>query len=243
MPKTMRRTETDLTLVLDLDETCLHTLTVNEDEGAALKTIEDLGIDKIDEYEDLGNRLIKVGLDDPVSAKGTGIRHGCISIARPHLYPFLIFAFSYFKYVVVWSAGVDTYVRKLARMITRYTPNFDLVLTRDDCIFENGEYVKPLSKMIKEHHEFGFDITKILIVDDRDSTYVHNPRNGVMIPIYKPSVTISSMRADDDNLIRFKLWIVSSNLSSYPDVRDIDKYRIFLKSPAEYNEQRKSRVI
>ena len=224
---------TDLSIVLDLDETLARSLAVNENQELALSVINDLNIYENPEFMDLRGRIKILGLDDPVTSKGSGITHACVTLMRPHLGEFLVFAFSYFRKVIIWSAGVEDYVRKIAKSITTLygTRDFDLVWTRNDCVLEeDGEYTKPLRKIVNENPSLRLDMSKILVVDDRATTFRNNVENGILIPIYKPSVTISSMRAEDVSLLKIKHWCLSEEVKKTDDVRKIDKSKIFMKS-------------
>lgn len=238
-----RKSLTEHSIVLDLDETLVRTLSVNESEEAAYKIADTMGIYTNIKYIDIRMRSFRLILDDPVTPKGAGRSHGCWGITRPHLKEFLTFCFAYFKTVNVWSAGVDDYVRKIAKTIPGVSGKFNVVYTRNDCevLPENKEFYKPLSKMIKNDPIVG-PLEHLFVLDDREMTFSSNPGNGIVIPIYKPSPTESSLRMDDDHLMRLKYWLLQPEVMNCEDITKLDKRGIFQKSVAEYISERKQRM-
>lgn len=228
---------TKFTICLDLDETLIRTLSILNDEEAALKVAEDLGIYTKPEYLDIRLRSFRLTLDDPITPKGTGVQHGCWGITRPHLKEFLVFCFSYFRKVCIWSAGVDTYVKEISKFISRDIKKFDVIYSRDMCQIDksvNGdEYTKPLKLLIEKNPELS-PIEHMFVVDDRRVTFMHNPDNGIEIPLYKPSPEINQLRMEDDNLLRLKYWFLQPHVMKSNDVRTLDKSGIFATSPSEY---------
>jgi hypothetical protein len=135
-------------------------------------------------------------------------------------------------------------VRKISRGITKRTENFNVVYTRDDCVrsSEDGEYTKPLINMVNEHPTVG-PLKHLFVLDDREVTFKDNTGNGIMIPIYKPSPTESSLRMDDDYLLRLKYWLSQPEIMESEDITEIDKKDVFKKTVAQYIEERKARKL
>lgn len=209
---------TDKTLVLDMDETLLYAYLVEEAEESPLEKIECFYSD--DSCFDIRTRSFRVPFYDPVEIKGTGVKYDCWGVTRPHLEEFLTFCFEYFQYVVVWSAGRDTYVNRLTDEITRDTHPFDLVWSYHDCS-EKG-MSKPLTKLLKAHPKLG-SIEKIFIVDDKLSSIKKNIKNGIIIPAYEPEISIEGLRKDDDALLRLKKWFLLPEVIASQDVRLLKK--------------------
>jgi hypothetical protein len=214
--------QTEFSIVLDMDETLLSAILIEESETSPLDEVEDI-YSRADLY-DIRVRSFRVPFYDPVTEKGTGIKYDCWGVTRPHLEEFLNFAFKYFKNVVVWSAGRFSYVRRLTREITKDCHRFDLVWTYDDCTEEG--YGKPLKKLLEKYPHLG-DLSKIFIIDDKFSSIQNNVENGIVIPAYEPSLDFESLREDDDALLKLKKWFQKPIVRNAKDIRTLDKSKIF----------------
>src|SRR5438128_8947065 len=116
---------TDKTIVLDMDETLLYSHLVEEAAGSPLEEIECFYED--DTCLDIRARSFRVPFYDPFETQGSGVKYDCWGVTRPHFEEFLEFLPTYFKWIVVWSAGKYTYVLRLTDYITRDTHPFDVV--------------------------------------------------------------------------------------------------------------------
>nr|QBK90362.1 MAG: ctd-like (NLI interacting factor-like) phosphatase [Pithovirus LCPAC103] len=217
-------TITNKAVVLDLDETLIHTT----DDMALLKT---LGILTNPKLMALRRRIGVVHIDDVVSSRGSGIKSDLWFIKRPYLKEFLIFCFAYFRVVTVWSAGVNKYVKSIVKEIFKDIKPPVVIYTRDDTV-ENpsdGEYDKPLSKLISEVPGLSkyMSMNNTLILDDKATTFRANPNNGVLSPKYNPPFTISGIMEQDIALLQFREWLLKPAVISSEDVRTLDKRRIF----------------
>ncbi len=228
---------TNHSIVFDLDETLVHTFpnSVGEDEKKVLALSRDLGIYTDPNLLDIRDRSYRVPLDDPTKTRGTGEKFACWGITRPHFEEFMVFAFSYFKTVNIWSAGARSYVEETTSFLERrkLPGEFKVVYTRDQCVKQNGNHYKPLEKMLQEHPEIG-TLNNTFIVDDRADTFSYNPQNGILIPVYRPEATVNSLRTDDDNLLRLKYWLLNPKVKAATDIRELNKSSIFRYSVAEY---------
>lgn len=221
------RSITDKVLVLDLDETLVHSIAIDGSEEDGLKAAERIGIYVKPEYKDIVARSYRIKIQDPVTPKGTGVSYGCWGVTRPHVIDFLRFAFRYFKSVIIWSAGVTDYVDEICTLLSRDIKAFDIIYTRDDCEFENGYYTKPLHKLLAKHPNLG-NLSNILIVDDKIEGCMDNPDNAIVIPPYRPKATPGSIRSDDDMLPRLQRWFEQDHVMKSSDVRLLDKTSIFV---------------
>lgn len=218
----------DLVLVLDMD----HTLLSTYDDFSLL---QNSGIKTLPEDVDIRSRLYVLEIKEYNGKKGSGKTTKWWGLLRPGLREFLIYAFSKFKHVVLWSAGEYDYVHAACRKMFTYLRNPDLILTREDCEYDrDGNPTKPLTKLIN-HPKLSrnFDLSKIVIVDDRDYTFLPNPQNGILIPEYSPEEWSermgidgkkTAMRMEDYRLEQLINWF--ENLKTC-DVRTVDKTRIF----------------
>lgn len=211
--------------VFDLDETLVHTY-LTENNQSSIQIAEDLGIYSNSKYMDIRNRAIRLRFDDPRTPRGSGSEYDCWGITRPHLFRHLKFAFTYFRKVVIWSAGLKEYVNKIAHFINRDNRKFDLIYHRWYCDVVDGVHVKPLSKMIDQHPEVG-PIEHMFIIDDREDIAIYNMDNLILIPAYSPAATIKDLRKDDNALLRLEEWFMQPNVMKSKDVRTLDKSGIF----------------
>lgn len=213
-------------LVIDLDETLVHSIAIKGSEAEGLKVAERLGIYVKPEYADIKSRSYRIKLNDPTTPKGTGVIYGCWGVTRPHAFDFLRFAFRYFRAVIIWSAGVTEYVDEICRLLVRDLRPFDILYTREDCVMDNDVCTKPLAKLLKKHPELG-DLSNVFIVDDKIEGCKDNPDNAIIIPPYKPKATVSAIRSDDDMLVRLQAWLETDEVINANDVRTLDKSNIF----------------
>lgn len=166
-----RRTITEFTIVLDIDETLLHTFRDPSSSGEYTVLLGDY--------------------DSQIKYSG---------VFRNGLNEFLKFCFLYFKNVIIWSAGTSGYVHKICEIIFKdlqYNP--DRILTHDDVIqLPENRYYKPLTKIFSEtinksntyfvdDREENFMMNKengiiIPIFDGEDDNYLLTLKNWFLQP-------------------------------------------------------------
>ena len=220
------KTLTNKCIVLDLDETLVHTSDKNLTELRSLRIMSN------PETIDLRNRVYELNLDDAASLKkGQGIKTELWGITRPHVKEFLIFCFSYFKVVAVWSAGKKKYVEAIVDFLFRDIKRPHIIYHRGHCYERSvNQHTKPLEKMIRS--EIGLSkymsLENTFIVDDRESVYIsENPSNGIQIPAYNPDFNIISLRQDDIALKQLSTWLLRPEVMNSTDVRTLNKKNIF----------------
>jgi len=239
----MRKTVTDKTIVLDLDETLVHT------------------------FRDTDVFRFKLSKQTPVFRRRflkMDKENNFATVLRPHCEEFLQFCFHYFKYVIIWSAGSFYYVHDIVELLFRDTINKPhVVMTkneveilsdfhdRDKETFENLNQQdkedwffifnnenqdndedniflhKPLNKIWKKQQ----DITpkNSIIIDNLAINFKYcNPDNGVLIPDYEPKPTMSEINKDDTSLIDLMKWFLKEDVVNSEDVRILDKTKIFV---------------
>jgi len=217
---------TDFWIVLDLDETLVHTFR----EGCPLsKVIED----KQDLIE-LSSRLYEFDLLDPGYPKDQ-TREVICGIKRPSLRMFLHFCNFYFKGVTIWSAGAPHYVQKIVNEI--FKDNFAPFVVYDKnktIIIENEDETivqKPLKQMFKNEYLKSLGMTKknTFIIDDREDTFSKNVINGIQIPRYAPELAVEILKSDDPALKQLMFWFFKDEVINCKDVSKLEhlKTRIF----------------
>ena len=226
--KNTRVTLTNKCIILDLDETLVHS-------NDSLELLNELGIYTDPQNYDLRERTYKVNMDDVVYKKGEGIKTEMWGIFRPHVKEFLADCFRYFKVVAIWSAGKRNYVNViLDRLFTDVGYRPHIIWTYDEIeIFQSSHnkiLVKPISKMIEKIPGLNkyMSLENTFIVDDRSAVFQDiNPANGIEIPAYKPNFTLKGLRGDDLALKQLSKWFMKPEVQNIKDVRDLDKKYIF----------------
>ena len=208
------------TIILDIDETLVHT----EEDAGSLKEID------VKSYPDLAGEIYLLSLDNG-STEMWGTK-------RPHLDEFLLFCFTYFDHVCVWSAGQRDYVHTLVDYLFAPFREPDIVFTFDDCVKnDGGDWIKPLDKFYKHPSATGkIHPHSTFILDDRDYTFERNDQNGILIPPYSPK-NIEEIQQEEDYLPRFKYWLLHPDARFSRDVRSLSKKQIFTQPPEEYSSQ------
>lgn len=225
----------DKMIVLDLDETLVHTAPPEE-----YNLFDQLNLLNDPTLLGLRSRLYKLSVIDVVSPLGSGVIDNFWGVMRPHLKEFLIFCFSYFRIVAIWSAGQKKYVENVVDYIFRDIRPPHIVFTYNNCKkTDEGFIIKPLLDMIANSNfkvNKLISVDKVFVVDDRDSTYVENVGNGILIPAYLPPLTIDGMTTDDPTLIQLMYWLSLPNVKYCKDVRQLDKTQIFKTSLFDYSK-------
>jgi len=218
---------TNKCIVLDLDETLVHS-------SEKVGQIENLGIMTNPDLLDLRRRTYQLTMDDVVYKNGEGIKTVLYGITRPHVKEFLISCFSYFKVVIIWSAGKRKYVDAIVDFLFMDMKRPHVVWSRDQCDKTSGELlVKPLTKLIENEPGLSkyMSLENTFIIDDRRSVFEgyvgDNKDNGIQIPAYKPDFNIHSLRSDDIALKQLMTWFLRPEVMNSTDVRELDKSVVF----------------
>lgn len=211
-------------IVLDLDETLVHTMDSYES-LIKLNILCDPGC------YDIKKRTILLRTVDCVHKKGTGVIENMWSIKRPYLEVFLRFCFEYFEYVIVWSAGVRRYVRAIVENIFKDIGIPHIVYSREKCDSnKNVSNYKPLNKLLKENRDYlkNMSLENTFVIDDRSSTFIENVENGILIPEYCPEANTDEIRKEDTALLQLMKWFLTDEVKNCNDVRTLDKSSIFV---------------
>lgn len=205
----------DKCIVLDLDETLVHSSEEGVDTLARLKLLT-----HPDTYP-LRSRLYAFDVDE---GHGRGSRMW--GIRRPHLDTFLDFCFNNFGVVCVWSAGTPNYVESICGQIFDEYPQ--RIFTRTQCkptTYEGDSiHTKPLQTMTQTHPKMSLSNT--IILDDKPYSFVENPYNGVLIPEYRPKYKIEDLAADDITFLKLIAWFESPVFKHANDVRKVPRPKL-----------------
>lgn len=218
---------TDKCIVLDLDETLVHSFDKMEE-------LKPLGLFKNPQLLDVRKRAYRIQLGDTLD-QDQWKRLDIWGITRPYLNDFLLFCFKYFRVVAVWSAGQSKYVESICDFIFRDIRQPHIIYSWPDCEKDtpDGHIEKPLLKMIESepHIKKYMTLANTLVIDDRYSTFANcNRGNGILIPPYSPPATIEAFRAPEPSLMELKKWLMRPDVMMSKDVRKLDKSKIFSRN-------------
>lgn len=177
-----------LTVVLDLDETLVHTYgNITQDNVDMISNVASL---------DIRNRLYIVDF---------GREGKMVGVQRTYLRSFLNFCSKFFKYVIVYSAGAKNYVHSVVKKIFKGLKVPDMILTREDCItLRDNSIVKSLDIVVKKMKDKGLYVDKkdIVFIDDNEDYIRLDRPNAINIPAYNPSYALESIRKKDTCLLQ-----------------------------------------
>lgn len=222
-------------IVLDLDQTLIAT----QDE---MSSLTDLKILSDPQLLAVRSRIYYITIEN-LERPGVGTKYNFWGIARPHAREFLMFCFSYFKVVAVWSAGKRPYVEAIVDHLFRGLPQPHVVFSQDDIVMRHGHITKPLSTMIESNPVLRkyMSLQNTLALDDNSNTFQSNVANGVLIPAYDPPLTLGGIESDDQALLQFKYWLLQPEVVNARDVAVLEKRWIFT-TPLETYKKRMSTV-
>ena len=170
--------------------------------------------DKILVILDLDETLIHSSDVEIESKKPDFVFLNYLVYKRPFLYEFLISVRDNFK-IAVWSSAGDEYVAALVKEIFPKDYTLEFVWGRSKCTLKRDYeadthfYLKPLKKLKNK----GFQLEKILIVDDSTEKAGDNYGNAIYIKVF--------LGDDDNELIKLGNYLLS--LKGIENVRTIEK--------------------
>jgi hypothetical protein len=220
---------TNFFLVLDLDETLVHTFEPDEID----QKIEIMSKWNEQEKLELRSRLYEFEILDANTTKEDS-RTIFWGITRPSLKFFLLFCSIYFKGVLIWSAGVSKYVERIVDIIFKDIFPPRAIYDRRNTIQIDDEYrttYKPLRNMFEDEYlkSLGMNSENTFVIDDRKDTFSQNPENGIRIKRYEPKLTYSELVTDDPALKQLMFWFLRKDVMRTKNVADLNlpKKRIF----------------
>lgn len=163
---------TNKNIILDIDETLVY----SHDEIDKLKK---LGLFSDPKFISTRERIYVLRFKDK--------KENIWGVKRPYIEKFLVFCFSYFKRVIIWSAGTEDYVKKLVEHLFQDLRKPDLIYTREDCIMETVDgkerpTIKPLNKLMEKEPWLNLTPENTIFIDDTPHTFKSNPENAIHIP-------------------------------------------------------------
>ena len=186
--------EQRLTVVLDLDNTLIHT-DINECKQGYYDMKFELNNDKV------SNLLFCFCLFFKNSFNLSNYLKYFVQI-RPYLKQFLQKASKHFE-LVLFTAAEEEYAKIILKEIDPNGDYFDLNLFRDSCTIIQRKYFKDLYRINR-------DLKRILLIDDRSDVFGLLPCNGLQIKAWNGDL-------EDDELP--KLYNLLKIVDKSPDVR------------------------
>lgn len=216
---------THLNIVLDIDATLVNT-------QKSYRRLEQIDPFNQNQCIELRTRIYNLELLDLGRKKGSGQHHLFWGTERPHLQSFLSFCNSYFNHVIIWSAGTRPYVEEVINHIYRYNKRPELILAQENCVIEDGYYIKPLKKVYELVPEM--NVQNTLVLDDNYRTFsTQNLDNAIHIPPYEPKAQHKELCADDPTLLELQNWLLNPIVYNAVDIRQLNKNQIFSR-PANF---------
>lgn len=213
---------TDKCIVIDLDQTLIAT-------QESTNSLKELGILSDPNLISLRNRIYYITIED-LEKPGIGTKYDFWGVTRPHVEEFLIFCFSYFKIVAVWSAAKRPYVEAIVDHLFRDIRPPHIIFTQDDCpVSQSGHLEKPLTKMIDSNPILRrhMSLQNTFALDDNPMTFPHNRDNALLLPAYDPALNVNALARDDPTLLQLKYWLLQPEVVNSRDVTMLDKSTIF----------------
>lgn len=207
-------------IVWDLDDTLVHTIFLDDKHVKVIESDQSYNFLK-------GRAAIKrvVDIKDD-SEVGRGDIANALVIFRPGAKEIMNYSLENFDNVIIWSAGHKRYVRMVVGLLIdpghqKYADKKIKILSREDCNEITGYSV------LKDLKSKNFDLKKTIMVDDNKTTYRNNTDNAIPIESYNPEFKKEHVEYKDPTLYQLMDWLKNNKLSSVPDVRSVDKSRIY----------------
>lgn len=182
-----------IAVVLDIDETLAHTKeSIAEFVENKLHTAE--------QFAEIRKRLYWLDFYSPNGE----LESRLWGIKRPHLDIFLRYCFNNVDCVIVWSAGTKRYVDRMVKVLFTDAghPEPHYVFSREDCYtMEDDDLVKPLKLLTVLEPTIPVDPNNMIIIDNKESNFIFNTSNALLIDDYNPNGNISELLEDDKNLL------------------------------------------
>lgn len=177
------------TIVLDLDETLVHTF----GETDTLKKIKLLTDPR---HIELRRECFILDFYDAREGK----QYHLWGIKRPYLDEFLENCFNLFDIVIVWTAGSTDYADAIVNNIFKKPPH--LIFSREHCRQFKNYIIKPLKDLFDYEPKLEklTSIKHMIMIDDYEENFLLNKSNGIIIKPYLPRLVHNTIETDDNVL-------------------------------------------
>lgn len=134
---------------------------------------------------------------------------------RPFLEKFLKFCFEYFE-VAVWTSATNSYALEILKNILNQNQIPTFVWTRNRCTLSFDEELREsfLTKKMWKVKRKGYDLTKVVVIDDRPEQWRSSYGNLIRVKEY--------LGEKEDNELRL-LTKYLEKIKDVEDVRQIEK--------------------
>lgn len=177
-------------LILDLDETLIHSESMRDE----------LALNQNYEYD--------------FKFKNFG-RTFYYTNKRPYLEQFLEYAYENFD-VAIWTAAGEDYAKEILKNIGILESSLKFLYTKDKCTLRvNHDYSKYYGvKNLNKIRKIGYDLNRVLIIDDIRETAVENYGNLILIKSFINN-------SDDCELLKLISYL--EKIKDEPNYRRIEK--------------------
>lgn len=196
------QSRTDRNIVIDIDETCVHT--VEEQDSKVLTEMFNSPKEK-----QLRERVYIIQFKSGSWMWG---------IKRNYLEEFIIFCFSYFSKVILWTAGQEEYAELMAKHICGKNKPY-MLLSRKHCIEYGDSYIKPFSALESKENNITSDNT--IMLDDNSFYMQMNKGNAIIIPRYQPDITMESLKQCDLALVMVMFWLQRKEVKNSGKIKEL----------------------
>lgn len=131
---------------------------------------------------------------------------------RPHLHTFMEYAFSNWT-VALWTAASMDYALVILDKCGIDTKKFEFIKDKEEC---DKEFYYGKTIHIKDMTKVRDDLSRVVLVDDKDTSGIRQKDNTIVIPAY-----ISAAQSADDRLL--KLIDFLEEMRNAPDFRSVNK--------------------
>eukprot|EP00934_Nitzschia_sp_Nitz4_P007180 Nitzschia sp. Nitz4//scaffold252_size28738//6532//7503//NITZ4_008094-RA/size28738-processed-gene-0.25-mRNA-1//-1//CDS//3329544260//7170//frame0 len=204
--KPIRDYESDLVVVLDMDECLLHTKFADGPGAKYAYQVKPSAASNGEAMVDTFNLCLSTGVQAKVHE-------------RPHLHDFLAKVSEKYE-THLFTASMEVYAKAVTKVLDPHGTIFTHCWYRESCQFDNkvGAYVKHLDPI------FGDRIRRTVLVDNNPLSFLPNPENGMLVSSFFNDPTDETLPA----VLEFL-----DELDAAEDVRPVLDSRFGLKKALE----------
>jgi RNA polymerase II subunit A small phosphatase-like protein len=155
---------------------------------------------------------------------------------RPHLEWFLRECAKHYR-LAVWSAGQEDYVKHVISHVVPSDIHLEFVWTHDQCtgIADADTMLVTYIKDLKKLKSLGFEMDRVIIVEDKPENCVRNASNAVIVKQFLGE-------ENDEDLLKLAPYLAA--LAGQPNLQKVDKktWRTAKPDPSTGHFAQKSRA-